>query len=138
MVDGAIEWCLSWRVMLSILFVVIFLFGIMLAVALKRGLEMRELAERGVSGKGIVLKKFKTRGQKGGISSNWIKYQYQSSRGQTFQNKVSVLSEFFENHSEGDEVDLVYLNNKPKISALKYMVDLSKAALDKTKTKSPR
>jgi hypothetical protein len=100
-----------------------------IAVFVHRGLQMKNLANKGVVGDGKVLEKLTRVNSQGGISSPYIRYEFRASNGLRYERKVSVGEEIYKSYEEGDHFDVVYLKNKPEVNAAKYMVNLSREAL---------
>jgi hypothetical protein len=103
--------------------------GAVIAVVVHRGLQMKNLANDGIVGEGKVLKKFKRLATKGGNSSPYLRYEFYATNGIRYERQISVGEEIYGSYEEGDAIDVVYLSDKPKVNAAKYMVNLSREAL---------
>ena len=111
-----------------------YLIGVVIVAAIiifvmRRGLQMKDLAHKGVVGQGTVIKKFRQQSTSGSMASPCLRYEFNSARGHRVENKITVAEEIYEAHEEGDEIDIVYLEDKPEVNAAKYMVNLSRKAL---------
>ena len=111
---------------MSILFIVPLIILAIVLLIVQRALEMKKLAESGVPIAGKVINKIK-RGKKGS-KNKFIKYEYITPRGQVFSRSSAVSDSVWEQYNEGDKIDLIYLENNPKICGPKYLVDLAKQA----------
>ena len=102
----------------------------MLLVATWRGLQLRKLVDSGIATKARVLSKSRFTG-KAKIGTYRVRYEYQTNDGGLYSNVVSLTGTEAEGLSVGDEIDIVYLPNKPQVSARESMVDLGRKALKK-------
>lgn len=100
-----------------------------IAVVVHRGLQMKNLANDGIVGEGKVIEKLRRVNNQGGVSAAYLRYEFNAANGLRYEKKVAVSEEISDGHEEGDPIDVVYLRNKPEVSAAKYMVNLSREAL---------
>jgi hypothetical protein len=100
-----------------------------IAVIVHRGLQMKNLAHDGVVAEGKVIEKSRRSGAKGKMSTGYLRYEFTAANGLRYERKIAVGEEIFETHEEGDTIGVVYLRNKPEVSAARYMVNLSREAL---------
>lgn len=105
--------------------VALVVFGV--AVMLRRGLEMKKLAQEGQSVQAIVIKKARVRRK--GSNPPAITYEFQDSFGKTHQRRIFVSESFYERHQEGGTIEVVYLLDKPEVNAAKTLVEEVKKAL---------
>ena len=135
--------CYLWNYILQLVYIVnqaetktvmnyiipfIIIIGLSLAIIIWRGSHIKRLTHRGVAGTGKVIKKF--RQQRGGSSSSeCLRYEYNSPTGERFENKIHVPQVIYDQHEEGDSIDIVYLPDTPKISAGRYLINQTRAAL---------
>lgn len=108
----------------SLLIISLIIFAI-IYVIIQRALEMKKLAEMGVPIAGKVVSKLK-RGKKG-RKNKFLKYEYTTPRGQVFSRSSAVTDSVWDRYSEGDMIDLIYLENNPKVCGPKYMVEQARS-----------
>jgi hypothetical protein len=106
----------------SVLFILFFIVGAVYLV-IRRGLEMKHLATEGVETTGTVVEKYRRR--RGGRR---IRYEYRDASGQKHQGRAGVSWEYYEAVKVGDPVKVVYLPQRPSVSALLAEVDLVRRA----------
>jgi hypothetical protein len=87
--------------------------------AIRRGLEMRRLATEGVETTGTVVEKYRRRRRR-----ERIRYEYCDASGQKHQGWAGVSWKYYEAVKVGDPVKVVYLPQRPSVSALWAQVDL--------------
>jgi len=95
-----------------------------------RGKQILELAKSGVDVAGQVSKKIRDSGG-GGVGRSYLRYSFRAMDGQTYSNKIAISDSEDDQYHEGDSIQLVYLANKPNISAMKTMVEQCREALEK-------
>ena len=100
-----------------------------IALIVRRGLQITALAHNGVVGRASILKKFYS-GSGMGSSSEVLRYEFRTPNGRRYENKIHVSMEVYNTHNVGDPIDIVYLENQPEVNAAKYMVNLSREALN--------
>jgi len=106
----------------GVLFILFFIVGAVYLV-IRRGLEMRRLATEGVETTGTVVEKY--RRPRGGRR---IRYEYCEASGQKHQGRAGVSWKYYEAVKVGDPVKVVYLPQRPSVSALWAEVDLVRRA----------
>lgn len=119
-------------ILLTFLVPVAIVIGLIVLVV-RRGYQMKQLVEDGVEATGTVTAKLEyptARGSK--RSSRRIAYEYQAADGQTHRHISLVTSDFWNSHSEGGPIVIVYSRSRPRISAPRHLVDLSRQALGRT------
>jgi len=101
----------------GVLFILFFIVGAVYLV-IRRGLEMRRLATEGVETTGTVVEKYSShrRGSR-------IRYEYRDASGQKHQGRAGVSWEYYKAVKVGDPVKVVYLPQRPSVSALWAQVD---------------
>jgi hypothetical protein len=97
--------------------------------AIHRGLQMKNLAHRGVLIEAKVIKKFRKTSGRGAKSSPCLKYDFLAPTGQRIERTIAVAEGIYEQYEEGAKIDVVYLPDKPQVNGAKYMVNLSREAL---------
>ena len=102
----------------GVLFILFFIVGAVYLV-IRRGSEMRRLATEGVETTGTVVEKYYRR-RRGGRR---IRYEYCDTSGQKHQGRAGVSWEYYEAVKVGDPVKVVYLPQRPSVSALWAQVD---------------
>ena len=100
-----------------------------IAVMVWRGLQMKSLAQHGVAGTAQVVQKFRRRSRAGHQAAGFIKYRFAAPNGQQFTNRIAVSEQIYNEYSEGQSIDVVYLPDKPAVNGARYMVNLSRKAL---------
>jgi len=106
----------------------VIIIGAIVFMATRRGLQMKKLANHGVVIEGSVLKLF-TRGGGGSVASPGIQYEFHAANGHRYTNRISVTQDVYNEHEEGGPIAVVYLEDKPQVSAAKYMVNTIREAL---------
>ena len=102
----------------GVLFILFFIVGAVYLV-IRRGLEMRRLATESVETTGTVVEKYHRRG-----GGRRIRYEYCDASGQKRQGRAGVSWKYYEAVKVGDPVKVVYLPQRPSVSALSAEVEL--------------
>jgi hypothetical protein len=110
----------------GVLFILFFIVGGVYLV-IRRGLEMRRLAAEGVETTGTVVEKYYRRRREGETITR-IRYEYCDASGQKHQGWAGVSWEYYEAVKVGAPVKVVYLPQRPSVSALWAEVDLVRGA----------
>jgi len=120
----------------GVLFILFFIVGAVYVV-IWRGSEMRRLATEGVETTGTVVEKYYRR-RRGGfadgkvgsmsIRDEYIRYEYYDASGQKHQGWAEVSWKYYKAVKVGDPVKVVYLPQRPSVSALWAEVDLVRRA----------
>lgn len=112
------------------LLILVGIFGAIVFLAVKRGLQMRELCDHGVETTGVVAEK---RSVKAGSAPKRQKlvYRYTDSTGTSHEHTSIVTNEVFDQHDSGGPIQVVYSSHKPDVSAPLYLVEQCRAALKK-------
>jgi membrane protein implicated in regulation of membrane protease activity len=105
-----------------VLFILFFIVGAVYLV-IRRGLEMRRLATEGVETTGTVVEKYRRR-----RGDRRIRYEYCNASGQKHQGRAGVSWKYYEAVKVGDPVKVVYLPQRPSVSALLAEVELVRRA----------
>lgn len=116
--------------MWSIFIIGLGIVSLMVVFAVWRGLELRQLVESGIPAKATIISKNKFRG-KSGIPTYRLRYEFQARDGRRYSKVISMTSTEAANVVIGDTIDIIYVPNKPKISASETMVALGRQALKK-------
>jgi len=112
----------------GVLFILFFIVGAVYVV-IWRGSEMRRLATEGVETTGTVVEKYRRhRGVSRRRGVRRIRYEYCDASGQKHQGWAGVSWEYHEAVKVGDPVKVVYLPQRPSVSALWAEVDLIRRA----------
>lgn len=114
--------------MISVLLVVAALVVAMLWVAVRRGLQMKQLAIDGVGVQGRVDKLWRHTGPTD-TKSHRLRYRFETPDGRSYERSVVVAAGERQALKEGVEVALVYLPTNPKVSALAAVVAQARQAL---------
>jgi hypothetical protein len=100
-------------------------------LAVRRGLQMRELCDHGIDATGQIFSKRSISGAKSS-SRRWkLGYRYTDSSGATHEHTSVVSIEQYQKHDEGGPIEVVYSSKRPEISSPKYLVDECMKALGK-------
>jgi len=114
----------------SILIGIIFIIVAMVIVAVYRGLQIRQLAELGVSATGTVEKVWHHTGATG-TGKYRMRYKFTASDGKAYQRSIMISAGEREQYTQGSQVEIIYLNNKPTVNGLASLVNQAKNALKK-------
>ena len=109
------------------IFVPVSIIGWMVIYTVRRAFQMKALAHGGVVIEGRVIKKFRQTGST--PRHPYLRYDYITPTGQRYEHKIAVSEEVWETYEVGDPIEIVYVPNRPSVSAAKYMVNLSRQAL---------
>ena len=108
------------------------LVGYGIFAVVRRGFQMRQLVLDGVEIQGVVTAKLEYAGGSGSRRSNRrIAYSYRDAAGAEHRHVSMVTSDFWNGHTEGGPIDLIYSRSQPQVSAPKHLVELSREALVK-------
>lgn len=113
------------------LLVPVFVLGGILFIAVKRGLQMRELCLHGIETSGLVVEKTSHRRGGGKSRTPRLFYTYTDKNGVTHKHASFVSWDAYEKHQQGGKIEVVYSAKNPAVSAPKYLVDQARAALRK-------
>ncbi|MEN3940389.1 DUF3592 domain-containing protein [Prosthecobacter sp. SYSU 5D2] len=94
-----------------------------------RGLQMRELCDHGIETTGIVTSKRRTSVRQGRTEK--LAYEYLDQAGQPHSHTSVVSISVYQDHPEGQPIQVVYSSRQPQISAPLYLVELSRKALNR-------
>ncbi len=100
-----------------------------IVVLVRRGLQMKALANAGVVGTAEVIQKTRRRSSSGHQTAGFIKYRFVAPDGQQLTNRIAVSEKIFSEHDLGEQIDIVYLEDRPNVNAARYLVNLSRKAL---------
>ena len=117
---------------ITIIVAVVFVAALVVTVV-RRGMQLRHLAERGVQAKGAVGKMW-SHGSGTGSSTNRLRYRFTASDGREFKRSIMISPGERDTLREGAEVTVVYLPDNPRVSALLPMVEQAREALAKRKS----
>lgn len=108
------------------------LIGYGIFAVVRRGFQMKQLVADGVETRGVVTAKLEYAGGSGSRRSRRrIAYSYCDAAGAEHRHVSMVTSDFWNAHTEGGPIDLIYSRNQPQVSAPKHLVELSREALAK-------
>jgi hypothetical protein len=94
-----------------------------------RGLQMRQLALRGVRVTGKFVRRLAT-GKPGGISrSRRLVFSYTGPDGREYRSATSVTAAVWERYRDGDSIDIVCLPDRPAVCAQASMVEAARVAV---------
>ncbi len=113
------------------LLVPVLIVGGIIFMAVRRGLQMRELCDHGIAVTGQIFSKRSISGAKSS-SRRWkLAYRYTDSSGATHEHTSVVSIEQYQKHDEGGPIEIVFSSKNPAFSAPKYLVDECMKALGK-------
>lgn len=116
--------------MTSILVGMGLIFIAMVVLVVRRGLQMRKLVDDGVPTTAIAKKVIAHTGATGMRRSS-LHYSFQDSQGKAYQHTVMISPSERDAIQEGGSVDIIYLPDNPKVSALAQSVESARKALEK-------
>jgi hypothetical protein len=102
----------------------------MVVLVVRRGLQLRKLVSDGVATTATAKKLIGHTGATGMRRSS-LRYHFQDRRGKSYQHTVMISPSERETIQEGDSVNIIYLPDNPKISALAQTVESARKALKK-------
>ena len=108
------------------LIVILLIVIAMIVFGVRRGLQFKSLANDGTPAQATVTKKWKH-----GQNKCRLRYEYNTPSQGKFSHSPWVTQDEYDRYNPGDSIDIVYLPNNPKVSAMATMVTLAKEALDK-------
>lgn len=111
----------------------------LIAVVVRRGLQMRLLVMDGVETTGRVVAKLRhvhSRRKGSQRPTVRIHYAYRDAAGGEHEHRSLVTDSFWNAHEEGGPIAIVYSKSQPQVSAPRHLVEQSRAAL--AKPGSPR
>lgn len=111
---------------LFIIFIVPALFFVFIK---KRGQELVSLAKNGHRVNATIVNKTHHRSSKSGSSYYRFQYIFNTKDAEKISNTVNVSMDVYNENEIGSEVEIVYLPDNPKTSAMAYMVDLVQGAM---------
>jgi hypothetical protein len=117
------------------LFVVPVLFVVGLIVfAVRRGLQMKQLAADGVHATGTVTRKLRFSGQGTVRQRNYrVLYTYTDDFGRRHQAKAGVSKAVFDGLEEGGPIAVMYSRTRPSVSGPAYQVEQTRQALSRSR-----
>lgn len=94
----------------------------------RRGYQMKDLVERGRPVTGEVVNKVKFRGSSS-VRNRYLRYRFRAGDGKYYSHKIAVGAGDYNALEPGDPIDLVYLPDRPAVSATAQMVETVRAAM---------
>ena len=113
------------------LLVPVIVFGGMIFMAVRRGLQMRELCDHGIETPGRIFSKRSVSGGHNNDRTEKLAYEYTDNAGTIHRHTSVVPLAIYQAHQQGGTIPVVYSARKPSISAPKYLVDQCLQALGK-------
>jgi hypothetical protein len=100
-----------------------------IAFAIRRGLQLKQLAGDGVEAAGTVTRKLTFRGR--GISQRTYRvlYSYTDEFGSPHRAKTGVSKAVFDDLEEGGPIAIMYSRSRPHVSGPTYQVEQARQAL---------
>ena len=109
----------------------VLIFGAIIVLAVRRGLQIKELCEHGVEVVGTVESKRTVRPSESGARQKKLVYRYTDSTGVGHSHTSVVPIDVYNRYAEGVAIEIVYSSRNPATSAPKYLVDQARGALNK-------
>ncbi len=111
-------------------FLIIFIIPVLLFLySRKRGKELLQLSKNGKKSKATVSDRQQIlRSNSRGVTRYRISYVFKTESGEAISHTIYVSYDCYQETPIGSEVDIVYLPNNPKISAMEYLVELVRSA----------
>jgi hypothetical protein len=106
----------------------------LIAVVVRRGLQMRQLVLDGVDTTGQVVAKLRhihARRKGSQRPTLRIHYSYVDAAGKPHEHRSLVTDSFWNEHAEGGPIAIVYSKSQPQLSAPRHLVEQSREALAK-------
>ena len=113
---------MSWLIGAAIIAAIIF-------TIVRRGFQMKDLANKGVVAQATVIKKFRRSSTSGGQGSGYLRYEFLAPNGKRLERTITVDEDVYNQYEQGLKIDVVYVEGKPQVNGAKYMVNLSREAL---------
>lgn len=114
-----------------------FLYGLIAALLIvgysiyqmvSRALQMKALCHEGVLGTGTITKSVEDF-TGSGLSRNYLRYEFTTPEGRKYTYRIAVGHAERERYPVGSPIDVIYLPEKPRISATREMVNQARGAL---------
>lgn len=102
---------------------------------IRRGYQMKSLAERGLPVTGEVVKKLRFRGSSTRGNNRFMRYRFRAGDGQYYSHKIAIGIDDYNKLEPGDPIELVYLPDDPKVSARIEMVEMVRETMEKRASK---
>jgi len=109
----------------------VIIFGLMISMYVRRGLQMRELCEHGKEATGKIFSKRSITGNKSRTRRWKLGYSYTDSAGVAHEHTSLVMIDFYQQHEEGGPISIIYSTKNPAVSSPKYLVDEARKVLPK-------
>lgn len=113
------------------LLVPVLIVGGIIFMAVRRGLQMRELCEHGVETTGRIYSKRSVTGGHRQSRAQKLAYEYTDNAGTIHRHTSVVPLAIYQDHEQGGTIRVVYSARKASVSAPKYLVDECMKALGK-------
>lgn len=111
------------------LFVIPFVIVALIGLLVWRGRQVGELARRGQSVQGTVVRKFRTGMGNAGSMGRRIAFTYRGPDGREYRRAASITTSKWMDLEEGGPIELVFLPDKPGVSAPAWLIDHARQAL---------
>ncbi|HET7618173.1 MAG TPA: DUF3592 domain-containing protein [Vicinamibacterales bacterium] len=113
----------------------LFMVGL-IVFALRRGLQMKQLAADGVEATGTVTRKLKFSGGATATQRTYrVLYTYTDEYGRNYKAKTGVSKDVFDSLQEGGPIAIMYSRSKPGVSGPTYQVEQARQALKRNDTR---
>jgi hypothetical protein len=114
---------------------VLFIIGL-IVFAVRRGLQMKQLAADGVEATATVTRKLKFSSQGTATQRQYrVLYTYTDEYGRNYKAKTGVSKDVFDSLQEGGPIAIMYSRSKPGVSGPTYQVEQARQALKRNDTR---
>ena len=94
-----------------------------------RGLQFRQLALHGVVAEAVISKKARLAAGADHVGAGRISYAFRAADGREYHRSSTISEAKWAELSNGQTIEIVYLPNRPSISAPAWLVDDARTAL---------
>jgi len=108
--------------------VIVLILGGVIFLAMQRAMEIKKLVERGLTAQGKVTGKRSVTAPRTSTRRQKLDYRYTDNQGAEHSNTTTLTYTEHNQYQVGDSIEVVYLPERPGISALKSFVDLARQA----------
>ncbi len=95
-------------------------------LAMQRVMEMKNLAERGITAQGNVTGKRSVTSPRSSTRRQKLDYRFKDQRGGEYSNTTVLTYAEYDQYKVGDAIEIAYLPERPSINGLKSFVDLAR------------
>lgn len=118
------------EILISLLAIILIIAAIVF-LAVRRGLQFKELSDHGVDVQAVVEDKRALTDTGATSRQKKIAYRYADSNGQTHHHTSVVPNEIYHSCEVGGPFPVIYSTQRPEISAPKYLVNHARKAVNR-------